>query len=54
MTALGQDQLRQRVSWAIYNFIPASNGFAIYRPSYYDFIQKNSFSTFDQLLKAIA
>jgi len=54
MTALGQDQLRQRVSWAIYNFIPASNGFAIYRPSYYDFIQKNSLSTFDQLLKAIA
>jgi len=54
MTALGQDQLRQRVSWAIYNFIPSSNGFAIYRPSYYDFIQKNSLSTFDQLLKAIA
>jgi uncharacterized protein (DUF1800 family) len=54
MTAIGQDQLRQRVSWAIYNFIPASNGNAIYRPSYYDFIQKNSLSTFDQLLKAIA
>ena len=54
MTAIGQDQLRQRVSWALYNFIPASNGFAINRPSYYDFIQQNSFSTFDQLLKAIA
>ena len=54
MTAIGQDQLRQRVSWAIYNFIPASQGSAINRPSYYDFIQKNSLSTFDQLLKAIA
>ncbi len=54
MTAQGQDQLRQRVSWAIYNFIPQGNGSAIYRPSYYDFIQKNSLSTFDQLLKAIA
>jgi len=42
------------VSWAIYNFIPASNGYAINRPSYQDFIQKNAFSTFDQLLKAIA
>ena len=54
MTAIGQDQLRQRVSWALYNFIPASNGSAIYRPSYYDFIQQNSLSSFDQLLKAVS
>ena len=53
MTSVGQDQLRQRVSWAIYNFIPAAQGSAIYRPSYFDFIQQNSLSTFDQLLKAI-
>ena len=53
MTAIGQDQLRQRVSWAIYNFMPAAQGSAINRPSYFDFIQQNSLSTFDQLLKAI-
>lgn len=53
MTAIGQDQLRQRVSWAIYNFMPAAQGNAINRPSYFDFIQQNSLSTFDQLLKAI-
>jgi len=54
MTAIGQDQLRQRVSWAIYNFIPSAQGNAINRPSYYDFIQQNSLSKFDQLLKAIS
>jgi uncharacterized protein (DUF1800 family) len=53
MAASGQDQLRQRVSWAFYNFIPSSNGYAIYRLSYYDFLQKNSLSTFPQLLKAV-
>jgi uncharacterized protein (DUF1800 family) len=53
MTAIGQDQLRQRVSWAIYNFIPVGSGSGIIRPSYYDFVQQNSLSTYDQLLKAI-
>ncbi len=49
----GPDQLRQRVTYAIYNFIPESNGSAYATPSYFDVIQNNSLSTYPQLMSAI-
>ena len=49
----GPDQLRQRLTWSIYNFIPENNGSAYTTPSYFDVLQNNVLSTYPQLMSAI-
>ena len=49
----GTDQLRQRVSWALYNYIPVNNGFAYLIPAFFDVLQQNGLSNYTQLLNAV-
>lgn len=48
----GQDQLRQRMSWALYGFIVA-NGNAYATVEYMNTLQKNSLGSFKDLLRAV-
>ena len=50
----GQDQLRQRTTWALYNFIVfGQNGFALDRVEYFNTLQNNSLGTFKELLRVV-
>lgn len=50
----GQDQLRQRTTWALYNFIVfGQNGFALDRIEYFNALQSNSLGSFKQLLRVV-
>ena len=50
----GQDQLRQRTTWALYNFIVfGQNGFALDRVEYFNALQSNSLGTFKELLRVV-
>ena len=49
-----QDQLRQRTTWALYNFIVfGQNGFALDRIEYFNAIQANSLGSFKELLRVV-
>lgn len=48
----GQDQLRQRMSWALYNFIVA-NGNAYATVEYMNTLQKHSLGSYKDLLRAV-
>jgi len=52
MAVGGQDQLRQRMSWALYSFIVA-NGNAYGRVEYMNTLQKNALGSFKDLLRAV-
>jgi uncharacterized protein (DUF1800 family) len=50
----GQDQLRQRTTWALYNFIVfGQNGFALDRIEYFNALQSNSLGSFKELLRVV-
>ncbi len=50
----GQDQLRQRTTWALYNFIVfGQNGFALDRIEYFNALQANSLGSFKELLRVV-
>ena len=49
----GTDQLRQRVSWALYNYIPVNTGYAYLIPAFFDVLQQNGLSNYTQLLNAV-
>jgi uncharacterized protein (DUF1800 family) len=50
----GQDQLRQRATWALYNFIVfGQNGFALDRIEYFNALQSNSLGSFKELLRVV-
>jgi uncharacterized protein (DUF1800 family) len=49
----GPDQLRQRVSWALYNYMPVNTGYAYLVPAYFDVLQQNGLSNYTQLLNAV-
>ena len=49
-----QDQLRQRTTWALYNFIVfGQNGFALDRIEYFNALQSNSLGSFKELLRVV-
>ena len=50
----GADQLRQRTTWALYNFIVfGQNGFALDRVEYFNALQSNSLGSFKELLRVV-
>ena len=50
----GQDQLRQRITWALYNFIVfGQSGFALDRIEYFNSLQSNSLGSFKELLRVV-
>ena len=48
----GNDQLRQRVSWALFNFIPVNSG-AYPTVEYFNTFQRHSLGSFKDLLRAV-
>ena len=49
----GNDQLRQRVSWALFNFIPNNGGGHYAKSVYFNLLQRHAFSPYADLLKAV-
>jgi uncharacterized protein (DUF1800 family) len=50
----GADQLRQRVSWSLYNFIVVSNtGYALGKVEYFNTVQRGSLGTFPDLIRSV-
>lgn len=47
------DQLRQRVAWSIFQYIPVSGGTANGNLEYYNMLRKNAFNNYDNLLRDI-
>ncbi len=52
-TLSGQDQLRQRVSWALFNFIPIGFVQPYPQTEYYNMLQRNSLGNFKDLLREV-
>ncbi len=50
----GQDQLRQRVSWALYNYITVGNTQPLGRSEYFNLFQKFSAGNYFDLLKEVS
>ncbi len=50
----GQDQLRQRVSWALYNFVTVGNTQPYGRTEYFNLLQKNSGGNYFDFLKEVS
>ena len=50
----GQDQLRQRVSWALYNFVTVGNTQPYGRTEYFNLLQKNSSGSYFDFLKEVS
>ena len=51
----GSDQLRQRVSWALYNFIVVGNiGYAYGKVEYFNTLQRGSLGTFPDLIRNVS
>ena len=50
----GQDQLRQRVTWALYNFVTVGNTQPYGRTEYFNLLQKNSGGNYFDFLKEIS
>lgn len=50
----GQDQLRQRVSWALYNYITVGNTQPLGRSEYFNLFQKFSSGNYFDLLKEVS
>ena len=48
----GNDQLRQRVSWALFNFIPVNSG-AYETVEYFNTFQRNSLGNYKDMLRAV-
>ena len=50
----GPDQLRQRVSWALYNFIVVgSTGYAYGKVEYFNTLQRGALGTFPDLIRSV-
>jgi uncharacterized protein (DUF1800 family) len=50
----GPDQLRQRVSWSLYNFIVVgSTGYALGKVEYFNTLQRGSLGTFPDLIRSV-
>ena len=50
----GQDQLRQRVNWSLYNFIVASRtGYAYGKFEYFNTLQRGALGTFPDLIRSV-
>lgn len=50
----GADQLRQRMAWALYNFIVlGQNGQALGQLEYYNMMQRQALGTFADLIRAV-
>jgi uncharacterized protein (DUF1800 family) len=52
LTIGGSDQLRQRVSWALFNFIPVNSG-AYPTVEYFNTFQRHSLGSYKDLLRAV-
>ena len=50
----GQDQLRQRVSWALYNFVTVGNTQPYGRTEYFNLLQKYSSGSYFDFLKEVS
>lgn len=53
LSMAGPDQLRQRVAWALYNFIPAESGQPYGQAIYYNLLNSHAFGSYRNLLKSI-
>jgi uncharacterized protein (DUF1800 family) len=50
----GPDQLRQRVNWALFSYIPINAGQPYAASTYFNTLQNNAFGSYRDLLKAIS
>lgn len=50
----GQDQLRQRVAWALFNYIPVNAAGPYSGSVYFNLLQQNAFGSYKALLRAVS